>query len=65
MTSAEHQGISVIIIACSIFSFFLGSFLIDFNKYDYDTRKGTILCEGAESIIVWNTKTYCLKDNKE
>ena len=65
MTSDVYQGISVIIIACSVFSFFLGSFLHDFKKYDYDTRKGTILCEGAESIIVWNTKTYCLKENEE
>ena len=65
MISAEQQEIFVIIMLCSSISFVLGSFLIDIKKYDYDTRKGTILCEGTKSIIVWNTKTYCLKENEE
>lgn len=30
------------------------------SHYQHDTREGTILCEGAESII-YDTATYCLK----
>ncbi len=43
----------------------LGGCLMDSFKYHYDTREGTILCEGAKSVVVYKTKTYCLKENKE
>ena len=43
----------------------LGGFRKESFTYDYDTREGTILCEGAKSVVVYNTKTYCLKEREE
>lgn len=43
----------------------LGGYLMETFKYDYDTREATILCEGAKSVVVYKTKTYCPKENEE
>jgi hypothetical protein len=56
---------AIVLMLVFIVGYVLGGYLMDFFKYQYDTREGTILCEGAKSIVVYKTKTYCLKENKK
>jgi len=56
---------AIILTLVFITGYVLGGYLMDSFKYDYDTREGTILCEGTKSVVVYNTKTYCLKENEE
>ena len=55
----------IVLVLVFITGYVLGGYLMDSFKYDYNTREGTILCEGAESVVVYKTKTYCLKESEE